>query len=244
MSVPYGFPSHLISTPFTQPLSSPSYQPSPILSPPRQLAPARYSETITERTKITDIIKANPSLLPTAAIAQAAQTVLQDPSISVPALCYGPDPGYQPLREEISKWLSDFYGDDDPTSQQQHGQSTQNALSDSKPVETSATGQAPPESSEGGDRICITGGASQNLACVLQVFSDPVKTKRVWMVAPCYFLACRIFEDGGLRLSAVAEGEDGIDLVGLEKAILQVEKEETGNEVKIIQLRFPPLSKI
>ena len=31
------------------------------------------------------------------------------------------------------------------------------------------------------ERIAITGGASQNLASILQVFSDPHITKRVWM---------------------------------------------------------------
>jgi DNA-binding transcriptional MocR family regulator len=46
------------------------------------------------------------------------------------------------------------------------------------------------------------------------------------MVAPCYFLACRIFEDSGLRIMAVGEGEEGIDLVGLEKGLEKVEQEE------------------
>jgi len=68
------------------------------------------------------------------------------------------------------------------------------------------------------ERICITGGASQNLACVLQVFSDPVRT-RVWMVAPSYFLACRIFGDSGLVVRAVGEGDEGVDLEGLERGL-------------------------
>ena len=29
------------------------------------------------------------------------------------------------------------------------------------------------------DRICITGGASQNLACILQTFTDPLYTRNV-----------------------------------------------------------------
>ncbi len=64
------------------------------------------------------------------------------------------------------------------------------------------------------DRICITGGASQSLACLLQVFTDPLYTRNVWMVAPTYFLACRIFEDSGFagRLRAVPEDEEGIDI--------------------------------
>ncbi len=39
------------------------------------------------------------------------------------------------------------------------------------------------------------------------------------MVAPCYFLACRIFEDAGLRMRAIEEGDGGIDLVALEKGL-------------------------
>ena len=64
------------------------------------------------------------------------------------------------------------------------------------------------------DRICVTGGASQNLACILQVFSDPIYTRNVWMVAPTYFLACRIFVDSGFqgRLRAVPEDQEGINL--------------------------------
>ena len=48
----------------------------------------------------------------------------------------------------------------------------------------------PPSGDILSDRIIISGGASQNLASVLQVFSDPHITKRVWMVEPTYFLAC------------------------------------------------------
>jgi len=77
------------------------------------------------------------------------------------------------------------------------------------------------------ERICITGGASQNLACVLQVFSDPLRT-RVWMVAPCYFLACRIFGDAGLKVNAIGEGDEGVDLVALEQGLEEAEKGERG----------------
>ncbi|CAL3964061.1 unnamed protein product [Diplocarpon coronariae] len=136
----------------------------------------------------------SPSLLPTPAILRAAQSALSDPAVSTPGLLYGPDAGYQPLREEISRWLGGFYGGE-------------------------------PDAS----RICITGGASQNLACVLQVYSDPIAT-RVWMVAPCYFLACRIFEDAGLKTRAVEEGEGGIDLVSLEQRLERSSLEGGGPE--------------
>ncbi|KAI9052966.1 hypothetical protein LZ554_003237 [Drepanopeziza brunnea f. sp. 'monogermtubi'] len=88
----------------------------------------------------------NPSLLPTSALLRASQSVLSDPSISVPGLLYGPDPGFQPLREEISKWLGDFYGG----------------------------------SESDADRICITGGASQNLACVLQTLKRSTPWSKIY----------------------------------------------------------------
>ena len=78
-----------------------------------------------------------------------------------------------------------------------------------------------PSSQISAERICITGGASQNLACILQVFSDPLFTRNVWMVSPTYFLACRIFEDSGFhgRLRSVPEDEEGVDIEYLRKAL-------------------------
>lgn len=76
------------------------------------------------------------------------------------------------------------------------------------------------------DRICITGGASQNLACILQTFTDPLYTRNVWMVAPTYYLACRIFEDSGFagKLRGIPEDEEGIDLDSLSKEIVLSEQ--------------------
>lgn len=135
----------------------------------------------------------SPDLHPNAALLEAAQHVLTTPSISVPGLQYGPDPGYEPLRKNISKWLSQFYSTGDDS-----------------------------------ERITISGGASQNLACALQVFSDPNVTKRIWMVAPCYYLASGIFRDAGFdgRLRAVPEGNDGIDLEYLEAEMEKLKDDE------------------
>lgn len=71
------------------------------------------------------------------------------------------------------------------------------------------------------ERICVTGGASQNLANILASFTDPVYTLHVWQVAPTYYLACRIFTDAGFddRLKAVPEDEEGIDLDFLEHGL-------------------------
>ena len=76
-------------------------------------------------------------------------------------------------------------------------------------------------------RICISGGASQNLARVLQGFTDPTYTRHVWMIAPTYFLACRIFEDAGFwgKLRAVPEDDEGINIKLLRSAIQKSEDE-------------------
>jgi len=127
------------------------------------------------------------------------------------------------LREEIAKWLCSFY---------QH--TTSESISSLTSASTTPSSEV--DSKPGANRISITGGASQNLACVLQVYSDPLVTT-VWMVAPCYFLACDIFRDAGLRLKAVPEvngddGEDdGIDLEWLERGLKESEGKWEGAKV-------------
>ncbi|KAJ8100593.1 pyridoxal phosphate-dependent transferase [Lipomyces tetrasporus] len=134
-----------------------------------------------------------PDLLPVHHLSAAAQRVLSDPSIYEPALQYGDDLGYRPLREALSDWLSTHYNvSRDP------------------------------------DRICISGGASQNIACILQSFTDPAYTRAIWMVAPCYHLACTIFRDAGFegRIRGFSEDEEGIDLVELEEGIKKVDEQQ------------------
>ena len=85
------------------------------------------------------------------------------------------------------------------------------------------------------ERVCISGGASQNLACLLQDFTDPVYTRNVWIVAPAYMLAFRIFEDAGFhkKLRAVPEDDEGIDMAYLRSQIKQSEEKaesEKNNE--------------
>lgn len=135
----------------------------------------------------------SPSLLPAPLLSAASQRLLADPAIYTPALQYGPDAGYQPLREGLARWLGRHY-----------------------------SVAAEPE------RICITGGASQSVACVLQSFTDPAVTRAVWVVAPCYYLACPIFEDAGFkgRLRATPEDEEGIDLRALERKIQELAERE------------------
>jgi DNA-binding transcriptional MocR family regulator len=152
----------------------------------------------------------NPSLLPAKQLLTASQKALSDPETFVPGLLYGPDPGFQPLRESISQWLRDFY---QPT--------VRRMLLDR---EGGVDGGVESEEKEQAERICITGGASQNLANVLLVYSDPQVTT-VWIVAPCYFMACNIFDDVGCVMRAVGEGEEGVDLEVLEKGLEEAEAE-------------------
>ncbi|TVY47853.1 Uncharacterized protein LOCC1_G002943 [Lachnellula occidentalis] len=71
-------------------------------------------------------------------------------------------------------------------------------------------------------RICISGGASMGLACILQVFTDPVYTRNVFLVTPTYFLAFKVFDDNGFigKLKGVPEDAEGIDIEYLERCLL------------------------
>lgn len=135
--------------------------------------------------------------------------MLTNPDIFVPGLQYGPDSGYEPLREELSQFLGEYY----------------NTVSDA-------------------ERICITGGASQSMACLLQSYTEPVYTKAVWAIAPCYYLACPIFEDSGFkgRLRAVPEDSEGLDLEYLEQGLRKFEEELDPSEEPVY--KDPPLRKI
>lgn len=140
----------------------------------------------------------NPSLLPAELIRQAADHALSDPKIATAGLLYGPDPGYEPLRESIAEWLTSFYR---------------------------------PSSAITASRICITGGASQNLGSLLNVFTDPSYKRNIWIVAPAYMLAFRVFEDAGFgqRMRAVPEDEQGLDTAFLRRALRKSEQEADWN---------------
>ncbi|KAJ5380448.1 uncharacterized protein N7496_002876 [Penicillium cataractarum] len=129
-----------------------------------------------------------PDLIPVDSLKEAAVTALSNKAISDAGFGYGPDEGYFPLRENIARWLTQFY--------------------------------APPEAITA-SRICITGGASQNLASILQVFTDPLQTKQIWLVEPTYHLVFRSFEDAGFhgRMRGIPEDECGMDVHTLERAL-------------------------
>lgn len=93
------------------------------------------------------------------------------------------------------------------------------------------------------DGICITGGASQSLANMLASFTDPGFTRAIWMVAPCYFLACPIFEDAGFggRLRAVPEDDDGANVEVLAQKLQELDEawERDGRGAKVSHASSP-----
>ncbi|KAI1407667.1 PLP-dependent transferase [Hypoxylon sp. FL1857] len=78
------------------------------------------------------------------------------------------------------------------------------------------------------DRIIVTNGASGELAAILQKFTDPLYTRRVFLVEPAYFLAIQTFLDAGFgkKMQGVPEDDEGIDLEFLRR---QLEEEESAN---------------
>ena len=171
---------------------------------------------MTAKTDPINLLRGWPcaSLLPNELIKRGAEIVLHGitpTDLAASALLYGPDPGYEPLRESIAAWLSTFY----------------------KPSAGDVTSK----------RICITGGASQNLGCILNVYTDPEYTRNIWVVAPAYFLAFRIFEDAGFggKMRAVPEDEEGVDIAYLKREIKK--SEEAARHQGIERPRFKPKRK-
>lgn len=91
------------------------------------------------------------------------------------------------------------------------------------------------------DRICITGGASQSLACILQSFTDPAYTRAGWLIAPCYYLACGIFDDAGLagRLRASPEDDEGVDLDALAAQMARVDEQAAARPAPKVSVLAP-----
>lgn len=173
-------------------MSAPSDAEPPTAKPASASAPPTSS---TSGKPLINLLRGwpAPSILPVAQLNAATADVLADQSVVVDSLQYGPDAGFQPLRESLASYLSQVFSAYDVPNDP--------------------------------DRICITGGASQNAACVLQSFTDPRYTNCVWVSAPCYFLMCPIFEDSGFagRLRAVPEDDEGINIEAMERGFLQYE---------------------
>lgn len=166
-----------------------------------------------------------PRLLPSQPLLAAAEATLSDPKRATEAMLYGPNIGDPALRRECAEWLSRLYRSRSPPA----------GSVDDKPVPISP------------ERICITAGASGNLACIMAAFSDPAYTRRVWMVEPTYFLACTVFDDAGFqgRLVGVPEDDGGLDVEHLRRMIEAVDlEEETTTGTPAIYKRPPQYPKL
>ncbi|KAI0200225.1 pyridoxal phosphate-dependent transferase [Astrocystis sublimbata] len=180
-------------------------------------------------------------LLPAEALRAASQTALTDPEIWAPGLEYAPDHGYLPLREALAGWLGTFYGDVKPKAPMRIGDDEGDDELPEQASSLEACMKSPEQEAKGEveeaneiERITITGGASQSLACILQSFTDPSRTLAIWIVAPCYFLACPIFADAGFgsRMHAVPEDEEGVDLEALQMGMVRFEWAALNNRVQ------------
>jgi len=150
--------------------------PPPPQSLPLRLAPS--SPCTTDPTIPIDLLRGHPTtrLLATPQILTATTKILTN-SVHLPTnslletrhpLAYGPDFGNLNLRQEISAWTSEKYGEE----------------------------YIPDDLGRGAEnRINMTCGASYGLMNALQQFTSPGTgyTRRAFVVSPTYFLACSIF---------------------------------------------------
>ncbi|EXF74730.1 aminotransferase [Colletotrichum fioriniae PJ7] len=94
------------------------------------------------------------------------------------------------------------------------------------------------------ERISINNGASGNLANVLLKFTDPLYTRKIFMVEPTYFLACPIFEDNGFqgKLAGVPENDtDGLDIPFLRRALATAETKAVQDAEKLGRPDIPTI---
>ncbi|KAJ5182040.1 hypothetical protein N7449_012187 [Penicillium cf. viridicatum] len=157
----------------------------------------------------------SPRLLPLQALHSAAEAVLSQSGRATESMLYGPAMGDPALRVCIAEWLSRLY----------HLRSPPAKIHPPHQLADHHTG--PMANPISPDRISITNGASGNLATILSAFTDPLYTRRIWMVEPTYYLACTIFEDAGFqgRLVGIPEDENGVNLDYLRSKLTQVDRE-------------------
>ncbi|KAK1633352.1 aminotransferase [Colletotrichum phormii] len=94
------------------------------------------------------------------------------------------------------------------------------------------------------ERISINNGASGNLANVLLKFTDPLYTRKIFMVEPTYFLACPIFEDNGFqgKLAGVPENNtDGLDIAFLRRELAIAEAQAVEDAEKFGRPDIPTI---
>jgi DNA-binding transcriptional MocR family regulator len=79
------------------------------------------------------------------------------------------------------------------------------------------------------NRVAITNGASNALSVILQICTDPMYTRGVWIVEPTYFMARRIWQDAsfGDKMYPVPDRGSGIDMALWRQRLGEVDRENT-----------------
>lgn len=79
--------------------------------------------------------------------------------------------------------------------------------------------------------LAITCGASFGLANTCLQVTDPLYTRRIFMITPAYFLAAKIFQDAGYgdKMHGIDEESDGFSIECLER-ILESDKQQDWSE--------------
>ncbi|KAL9049446.1 MAG: hypothetical protein Q9162_007213 [Coniocarpon cinnabarinum] len=149
----------------------------------------------------------SPSLLPSSLLSESSARILSNPNVSTPALLYGADEGYKPLRDRLAKWLDQFYG------------TARRLYASSLGYEVVRDFEEEAEIA----RLTITGGASQSLSVILSTFTDPDYTQAVYISVPAYYLSFKIFQDAGFagRLKPVPEDDEGVNVDHLRNELLK-----------------------
>ena len=151
------------------------------------------------------------------------QRVLTNSSLGADGMLYGTDEGHPSLRRNVAAWLNAFYA---PAVQRWRQTLPKPPVAQETSPNTTSNNHSDPAA-----RITITGSASANLGVLLNVVTDPCYTRRIWIVAPGYFLAFKTFEDAGFagRLRAVPEVEP---LVGKDGEEYDAETDMAGPDVE------------
>jgi DNA-binding transcriptional MocR family regulator len=98
------------------------------------------------------------------------------------------------------------------------------------------------------NRIAITNGASNALSVILQVCTDPLYTRGVWIVEPTYFLARKIWLDAGLgdKIHPVPDHGSGIDVALWRQRLRKIDRENISPSTPIFKhdsTEFPKVYK-
>ncbi|KAI1800426.1 PLP-dependent transferase [Daldinia bambusicola] len=90
------------------------------------------------------------------------------------------------------------------------------------------------------DRIIITNGASGALSGILQKFTDPLYTRRIFLVEPTYFLAAQTFLDAGFgrKMRGIPEDDEGIHLEYLRRQLEEDSMSDDSSDIDMSATKF------